>query len=301
MLSERFFFSLSLLPSFPFSSSFPSLLTFSLSSSMRYFITLSFDGSGYHGWQVQPGAVTVQGLLNQALQRLFGAEVSCVGAGRTDAGVHASKMVAHFDVPHPIDTAQTAYRLGRMLPSDIDVQRVQRVADDVHARFTATWRTYHYYVTLRKNPFRRHYAMRLPWMLDFEKMNEAARLLLDIRDFTSFAKLGGDQKTNICHLRYARWVKVEEDVWRFEISADRFLRNMVRAVVGTLIEVGRGRISPSGVLSIIAAHDRCAAGESVPACGLFLVDVGYPEAALLAPAESGAAELSQDAPQSHSS
>ncbi len=244
---------------------------------MRYFITLSFDGTDYHGWQVQPGAVSVQGMLNQALQRLFGPQTSCVGAGRTDAGVHAAMMVAHFDVPQPIDAAQTAYRLGRMLPPDIAIQEVRPVADDAHARFSATSRTYHYYVTTRKDPFRRHYAMRLPWMLDFERMNEAAELLLDITDFTSFAKLGGDQKTNICHLRYARWKKMEDGVWRFEICADRFLRNMVRAIVGTLIEVGRGRIAPADMLHIIAAHDRCAAGESVPACGLFLVDVGYPK------------------------
>lgn len=245
---------------------------------MRYFITLSFDGTDFHGWQVQPGAVTVQGCLNEALQRLFGASAMCVGAGRTDAGVHAAKMVAHFDVPAPIDVQQTAYRLNRMLPPSVFVSDLCAVADGMHARFSAVSRTYHYYVTTRKNPFRRRFAMQLPWMLDFERMNQAAELLLRVTDFTSFAKLGGDQKTNICHLRHARWQKVEEDVWRFEICADRFLRNMVRAIVGTLIDVGRGRISPEGILEVIAAHDRCAAGESVPACGLFLVDVGYPVA-----------------------
>ncbi len=242
---------------------------------MRYFITLSFDGTDFHGWQVQPGAVTVQGCLNEALQRLFGPATSCVGAGRTDAGVHASKMVAHFDVSQPIDAAQTVYRLNRMLPPTISVSDVSAVDDEMHARFSATSRTYHYYVTTRKDPFRRRYAMRLPFTLDFERMNRAAELLLSVTDFTSFAKLGGDQKTNICHLRYARWREVEDGVWRFEISADRFLRNMVRAVIGTLMEVGRGRISPEGILDVIAAQNRCAAGESVPACGLFLVDVGY--------------------------
>lgn len=251
------------------------LQNYAVYQDMRYFITLSFDGTDFHGWQVQPGAVTVQGCLNEALQRLFGASTSCVGAGRTDAGVHASKMVAHFDVSQPIDTAQTAYRLNRMLPPTIYISDISFVEEGMHARFSATSRTYHYYVTTRKNPFRRLYAMRLPFALDFAEMNRAAELLLTVTDFTSFAKLGGDQKTNICHLRYARWCEVEDGVWRFEICADRFLRNMVRAVVGTLMEVGRGRIGAENILDVIAAKDRCAAGESVPACGLFLVDVGY--------------------------
>ena len=162
-----------------------------------------------------------------------------------------------------------------MLPPTIYISDISLVEEGMHARFSATSRTYHYYVTTRKNPFRRLYAMRLPFALDFAEMNRAAEMLLTVTDFTSFAKLGGDQKTNICHLRYARWCEVEDGVWRFEICADRFLRNMVRAVVGTLMEVGRGRIGAENILDVIAAKDRCAAGESVPACGLFLVDVGY--------------------------
>lgn len=242
---------------------------------MRYFITLSYDGTNYHGWQVQPGDDTVQARLNDALEKLFGKGTECVGAGRTDAGVHASMMVAHFDTDREVDEEQLAFRLNRMVPRDIAVHSVKRVGDDMHARFSAKSRTYHYFVYTKKNPYRRHYAVQLHFVPDFEKMNEAARILLDVKDFTSFSKVNNDQKTNICDVTRAEWVQVEEDMWRFEITANRFLRNMVRAVVGTLLEVGRGRMTLDDFRRVITDQNRSSAGESVPGNALFLVDIVY--------------------------
>lgn len=242
---------------------------------MRYFITLSYDGTNYHGWQVQPGADSVQARLNDALSKLLGGGMECVGAGRTDAGVHASMMVAHFDTDRELDCEQFAYRLNRIVPRDIAVQKVEAVADDMHARFSATSRTYHYFVYTRKNPYRRHYATQLHFSPDFEAMNRAAQILLETSDFTSFSKVNNDQVTNICHVSQARWEQVEDDLWRFEITANRFLRNMVRAVVGTLLEVGRGRMTLDDFRSVIDSKNRCSAGESVPGNALFLVDIRY--------------------------
>lgn len=243
---------------------------------MRYFITFAYDGTRYHGWQVQPNADSVQARLNDALSKLLAAPTSCVGAGRTDTGVHASKMVAHFDTDRELDCEHFAFRLNRIVPEDIAIQRVERVDDELHARFSAVRRTYHYFVYHDKNPYRRHYANRLHFVPDYDKMNAAAALLLEVADFTSFSKLNNDQATNICDVQHARWVQIEEDYWRFEITANRFLRNMVRAVVGTLLEVGRGRMSLAEFARVVAAKDRCSAGESVAANALFLVDVEYP-------------------------
>lgn len=242
---------------------------------MRYFITLSYDGTNYHGWQVQPGADSVQARINDALSKLLGGGVECVGAGRTDAGVHASMMVAHFDTDRDLDCEQLAFRLNRIVPRDIAVQKVERVSDDLHARFSATSRTYNYYVYTRKNPYRRHYAVQLHFEPDYEAMNNAARVLLETDDFTSFSKVNNDQKTNICNVSRAEWVQVDGDLWRFEITANRFLRNMVRAVVGTLLEVGRGRMDKEEFCRVISQKDRCSAGESVPGNALFLVDIKY--------------------------
>lgn len=242
---------------------------------MRYFITLSYDGTNYHGWQVQPGADSVQARINDALSKLLGGGVECVGAGRTDAGVHASMMVAHFDTDRVLDCKQFAFRMNRIVPRDIAIQKVELVDDELHARFSAKSRTYHYYVYVRKNPYRRHYAVQLHFEPDYAAMNDAARVLLDTDDFTSFSKLNNDQKTNICNVTRAEWVQVEDDLWRFEITANRFLRNMVRAVVGTLLEVGRGRMSKDEFCRVISQKDRCSAGESVPGNALFLVDIKY--------------------------
>lgn len=242
---------------------------------MRYFIQLSYDGTAYHGWQIQPNGVSVQETLQKGLSTILRQPVEVVGAGRTDAGVHARMMVAHMDSADVLDTSQLCYKLNKLLPPDIAVQRIWPVTDDMHARFSATSRTYHYHIHMNKSPFLRHYSWQVNYSLDFEKMNEAARRLLDYEDFTSFSKTQTDTKTNICHITEARWEEVEQGSWMFTITANRFLRNMVRAIVGTLMEVGRGRMSVEEFCQVIERKDRCSAGESVPGHALFLVDVGY--------------------------
>ena len=243
----------------------------------RYFIYFSYDGAAYHGWQVQPNAVTVQQVLEEALATLMRVPVTLVGAGRTDAGVNAECMVAHADFPCEIDAAHIVYKLNRLLPPDIAVSDVRRVKDDAHARFDAISRRYCYRVVTAKSPFSRRYAMRVPKDIDFDAMNRAAALLGEYTDFTSFSKLHTDVKTNNCKVTHAAWRRVSENAWVFELEADRFLRNMVRAVVGTLVEVGRGKMTLECFRQVIEKKDRCSAGNSVPGHALFLVDVGYPE------------------------
>ena len=244
----------------------------------RYFIYLAYDGTNYHGWQIQPNGISVQECLMKALTTFLRRETEVIGAGRTDAGVHASLMVAHFDHDgEPLDTAMVADKLNRLLPPDISVYKVCRVKPDAHARFDATARTYKYYVTTVKFPFNRQYRYRIHNPLDFQKMNEAALTLFDYTDFTSFSKLHTDVKTNDCRIMHAEWTREEDATWVFTIQADRFLRNMVRAIVGTLIEVGRGKLTVEGFRKVIEQQDRCQAGTSVPGHALFLVDVEYPE------------------------
>lgn len=242
---------------------------------MRFFITLSYDGTRYHGWQIQPNGNSIQQELQQALSTLLRQPIEVVGAGRTDTGVHARMMVAHFDWEEAIDGKQLVYKLNKLLPADIAVQEVRQVDEGMHARFSATSRTYQYFIHTRKDPFLQAYSWQVPFALDFDKMNEAAKVLLEYKDFTSFSKVGTDVKTNLCDLREAYWEEVAPGRWRFTITANRFLRNMVRAIVGTLVEVGRGRISIEEMRQIIEAKDRCQAGESVPAKALFLVDIKY--------------------------
>ena len=242
---------------------------------MRYFITLSYDGTRYHGWQIQPNGDSIQQELQEALSTLLRQPVEVVGAGRTDTGVHAKMMVAHFDWEEPLDEKQLSYKLNKLLPQDIAVQEVRQVADDMHARFSAISRTYHYFIHTRKDPFLQAYSWQIPFALDFKKMNEAAKVLLEYKDFTSFSKVNTDTKTNLCDLKEAYWEEVAEGQWRFTITANRFLRNMVRAIVGTLVEVGRGRTSIEEMRQIIEAKDRCQAGESVSGKALFLVDIKY--------------------------
>ena len=242
---------------------------------MRYFITLSFDGTAYHGWQIQPHSVSVQEELQKTLTTLLRMPVEVVGAGRTDTGVHARKMVSHFDINAELDCQQLVYKLNKLLPRDIAVQHVEQVSDDLHARFSAKSRTYHYYVHLGKNPFLRSYSWQLYGNPDFELMNKAAVVLMEYMDFTSFSKVNTDTKTNDCTITEAHWDRVGEGQWRFTITANRFLRNMVRAIVGTLMEVGRGRMTIEQLRQVIEAKDRCRAGDSVPGNALFLVDVKY--------------------------
>lgn len=243
----------------------------------RYFIYLAYDGTNYHGWQIQPNGISVQECLMKALSTFLRREIEVIGAGRTDAGVHASLMVAHFESEELLDTDSVTDKLNRLLPPDISVYRVCRVRPDAHARFDATARTYKYYVTTVKYPFNRQYRCRVYNQLDYERMNEAARTLFEYTDFTSFSKLHTDVKTNICHITHAEWTQEDDVTWVFTIRADRFLRNMVRAIVGTLLEVGRGKLSIEGFRKVIEQQDRGKAGTSAPGNALFLVNVEYPE------------------------
>ena len=265
---------------------------------MRYFVTLSYDGTRFHGWQVQPNGISVQGELQRALTLLLRQDISVTGAGRTDTGVHARMMVAHFDYRGEvleergkrreereerreerggrIDCQQLCYKLNRILPQDIAVQRVEPVADDMHARFSALARTYFYYIHTMKSPFLRHYSCELHYDLDFNLMNRAAAILLEYEDFGAFCKSHADVKTTLCHMMKAEWKETEPGQWRFEIQANRFLRNMVRAVVGTLVEVGRHRLTLDDFRRVIEGKRRTEAGESMPAHALFLQKIDYP-------------------------
>ncbi len=242
----------------------------------RFFLRLSYRGAPFHGWQIQPNAVSVQGEIEKALSIILRAPMTIVGAGRTDTGVNARVMYAHFDFDNPLpDKGRLLVSLNRLVGRDIAIHDIIPVSDNAHARFDASERTYKYFVTFEKSPF--FYG--LSWYctndLDINKMNEAASLLLDTDDFTSFAKLHSDSKTNICHVSKAEW-KMEGDAAAvFTISADRFLRNMVRAVVGTLVDVGRGKLTLDGFRKIIERKNRCAAGQSMPGEALFLWNVKY--------------------------
>ena len=242
---------------------------------MRFFITLRYDGTRFHGWQIQPNGISVQGELQRGLSLLLRQEIIVTGAGRTDAGVHASMMVAHFDYVGELDCRQLAYKLNKLLPQDIAVQKVEQVSDDLHARFSATSRTYYYHIHTKKSPFERHYSCELHYPLDFDKMNEAARILMEYEDFGAFCKSHADVKTTLCHVTKAEWHQTSSFTWYFEITANRFLRNMVRAVVGTLIEVGRGRMTLDDFRTVIEGKRRTEAGESMPGNALFLVNITY--------------------------
>jgi tRNA pseudouridine38-40 synthase len=242
----------------------------------RYFIYLSYDGTNYHGWQIQPNGISIQECVEKTLSVLLRAETKVVGAGRTDAGVHALLMVAHFDYEGELPDIFVE-KLNSLLPPDISVYKVCRVREDAHARFDAKARTYRYYVSMGKCSFYRQYRYRVYGEMDFERMNEAAQTLLGYSDFTSFSKLHTNAKTNLCRVTRAGWTREDEMTWVFTIRADRFLRNMVRAIVGTLFEVGRGRWSVEDFQKAIEQRDRCKAGGSAPGYALFLTDVEYEE------------------------
>ncbi len=271
----------------------------------RYFIHLAYNGACYHGWQtqriatevertvsLQPGLPTVQQTLETTLSTLLRQPVAVVGCGRTDTGVHASDFYAHFDVQESKSRRDEesksnedflssglldslTFKLNNLLPPDIAVYDIFPVAPNAHARFDATARTYQYHVSDRRLPFRQGQYCRIWYRPDLELMNRAAQVLMEYEDFTSFAKLHTQVKTNICHLSEAHWDTVGDE-WVFTIRSNRFLRNMVRSVTGTLLDVGRGKLSIDGLRAIIEKKDRCAAGVSMPACGLFLTKVEYP-------------------------
>lgn len=244
---------------------------------MRYFIQFSYDGTRYHGWQIQPNGISVQGELQRSISLLLRRDITIVGAGRTDTGVHARMMMAHFDTDTPIDCEQLAYKLNKLLPADIAVQNVKSVSVDLHARFSATSRTYRYYVHTVKSPFLRNYSCELHYPLDFEKMNKAGEIMLEYDDFGAFCKSHADVKTTLCNVTHAMWHQTSANSWYFEITANRFLRNMVRAVVGTMIEVGRGRLTLDGFRHVIEGKRRSDAGESMPGNALFLENIEYPQ------------------------
>ncbi len=244
---------------------------------MRYFLELRYDGGAYCGWQRQPDQLSVQQTLERALGVLLRAEVAVTGAGRTDTGVHASYYVAHFDVAEPVrDPQHFVYKLNFLLPADIAVGSMTPVPEEAHARFSACEREYRYFIEPVKNPFSRGGTWQYYVPLDVGRMNEAAAWLLANDDFTSFAKLNSNNRTNICRVVHAAWTADAAGVLCFTIRADRFLRNMVRAIVGTLVDVGRGRYTPEEFRAIVESRDLARSSGGAPAQGLFLSDVRYP-------------------------
>lgn len=241
----------------------------------RYFVEISYHGAPFHGWQRQPNASSVQETIETCLSKMnSNKEISIVGCGRTDAGVHAKHYIFHVDLAEIQDEVHYVFKLNKMLPKGIAVYSIQKVADDLHARFDATKRTYRYFIHTQKDPFREEQSWYNPTKLVVEKMNIAAQILLGEKDFGSFAKAHTDVKTNICTVFSAEWIKDENGLY-FEISANRFLRNMVRAIVGTLIDVGMGKLEVESIHSILAAKDRQEASLSVPGHGLFLWKIEY--------------------------
>ncbi|WP_411894773.1 tRNA pseudouridine(38-40) synthase TruA [Winogradskyella sp. A2] len=243
---------------------------------MRYFLELSYNGKAYHGWQNQPNAITVQEVIEKALSTLLNTTISIVGAGRTDTGVHASKMYAHFDYDRDIKCKDLVFKLNSFLPKDIAIANLLMVKTDAHARFDAKRRTYHYKISTEKNAFNFDLSYQLQKSLDVNAMNQACKILFKYKDFQCFSKSNTDVKTYNCDIKEAFWQKNNNELL-FVITADRFLRNMVRAIVGTMVNIGLGKIKPNELHNIIASKDRSEAGYSVPAQGLCLVDIKYPE------------------------
>jgi tRNA pseudouridine38-40 synthase len=241
----------------------------------RYFIKLAYKGTNYHGWQIQENAHTVQAELNEKMTLMLAESINLVGCGRTDTGVHAREFYAHFEISRePNDLRELAFRLNGFLPDDIVIYEIFKVSPDFHARFDAKSRTYKYYLSRQKNPFLTGQSFYYHGDLDIVKMNMACIILFDYNDFTSFSKLHTQTKTNNCKILEARWEEIGRELV-FTIRADRFLRNMVRAIVGTMIEIGSGKLGVEDMKRIIEAKDRSDAGFSVPAEGLFLEKVDY--------------------------
>ena len=244
----------------------------------RYFIFLTFEGTNYHGWQMQPNAITVQQTLENALILILGEKISLTGAGRTDTGVHAAIFCAHFDSYRDnIDSdKKLIFRLNNFLPDDIAIKSIKRVIPEANARFSAISRTYQYCIQKTKNPFKQQWSWHINYPLNVSLMNTACDILKKYTDFTSFSRLHSDAKTNICNISSAEWIENENEII-FSITANRFLRNMVRSIVGTMVDLGLGKISIEDFKKIIEDKDRCKAGKSAPAKGLFLTGINYPE------------------------
>jgi tRNA pseudouridine38-40 synthase len=247
-----------------------------VSEKQRYFIELAYDGTNYHGWQVQPNAVTVQEVLGDALSTVLREPIETVGCGRTDTGVHAAQFFAHFDArPLTINRQALVNSLNGLLPPDIGIKRVIEINAEAHARFDATLRSYEYHIHFGKDPFKRNRSWGMRDTPDINLMNEAAQIMMTYTDFSCFSKANTQTFTNNCKISRAEWVEYDEGLI-FHISADRFLRNMVRAIVGTLIEIGRKEMPPEAIRQVIESKNRSKAGTSVPACGLYLTEVKYP-------------------------
>ncbi len=255
---------------------------------MRYFASISYCGAAFSGWQIQQNAPSIQAEVQRAFSAIFGEEIEVCGAGRTDTGVNAINYIAHFDttrsdIPSRLD--EMVYKINAILPHGIVLNDIFQVRDDAHARFDATSRTYKYFVHLGKDPFLRTSSWHCKFPLDVAKMNEAAGLLIGRKDFSCFEKLHGGSATSICDLTFARWERYTPQICAsdsgeylcFTITANRFLRNMVRAIVGTMIEIGRGKRDPEWINELLASGDRCAAGQSVPGHALYLTSISYPE------------------------
>jgi len=240
----------------------------------RYFIRIAFKGTNFHGWQIQPGAITVQGVLNKVLSTVIREKIETTGAGRTDTGVHAKFFTAHFDSNNKqLDNDSTViYRLNSLLPDDITVNKIFKVKKDAHARFNAISRTYEYHISRIENPFEKDFSWYIYGPLDIEKMNEAARLIESFNDFTSFCKIHTNVKTNICKIFYAKWNDYGDKLI-FSIKADRFLRNMVRAIVGTMINIGRNKIEVTVFKNTV--EKKIKMSFTAPACGLILTNIEY--------------------------
>lgn len=243
---------------------------------MRYFIHLSYDGTSFFGWQSQPEQISVQETIESVLSKLYSNEpIKVTGCGRTDSGVHAKKYTLHADLPHLNSKDELLFKMNRMLPSSIVIHSIEEVADDKHARFDAKWRTYRYFIHTIKNPFKTKHSTYFPTHFEVDKMNLAAKHLIGTKDFTTFSKINSDVKTHICEVTKAQWVKVSNEEFYFEITANRFLRNMVRATVGTLLDVGIGKLTPEEFKAILESYDRSQASGSADAEGLFLWEVEY--------------------------
>ena len=242
---------------------------------MRYFIRFSYNGKAYHGWQRQPNAISVQQVLEEAMSKVLRNSIITMGAGRTDTGVHASEMVAHFDHDRELPI-EVVFKLNSILPNDIAVENIIEVEPQAHARFDALDRTYKYRISTKKNVFNTDYAFYFYKLLNFKTMNEACDLLFQYRDFQCFSKSNTDVMTYNCTIKKAEWIKVGDEII-FTIKADRFLRNMVRAIVGTLLDIGLGKLNIDDLHQIIKSKDRRKAGFSVPAHGLYLVNIEYPD------------------------
>jgi len=248
---------------------------------LRYLLELSFNGSNYHGWQIQPKSISVQETIEKCISTILNKKTNIVGAGRTDTGVHASYFCAHFDSLITIeDKTDFVYKLNSFLPNDISIHTLYKVSDDFHARFDALSRTYQYKLNTKKNPFLIDGSYFLKKDIDFSKMNLAALKLYNYKDFKCFSKSNTDVHTFDCNITNAKW-RFKENYWLFEISANRFLRNMVRAIIGTLIEIGEGKNEINHMDKVIMSKNRKEAGYSVPAHGLYLTDIIYPEKFLL--------------------